>query len=163
MITSTLIQSLTSQVSISILPVILLPVTAISCLLFYNRLAGVNGVIHGIQHDLREGFEHASADTKRKEEQQVLFAEYQVLLKRSHYLRRSIKLCFIALFLFAITALTVIAGLAWPVVIFLTLGLWTLGAIFYIIAVANAFLEIHRASLQSMHFQTEMLETWMKA
>ena len=161
MSSAALINALLSQVNISILPVILLPVTGLSCLVFYNRLGGLNGLIHTLQRELRTALSQTAANPKEKELTETLYAEYQILLKRAHSIKRSIKCCFIALFVFAITGITVIASLAWPDVVFVTLGLWTLGALFFAIGIANAFLEIHCTQFHSLNLETRLIEQWM--
>ncbi len=162
MSSAALINSLLSQVNISILPVILLPVTGLSCLVFYNRLGGLNALIHTLQRELRNALSQKEVpDAKEKELTDTLYAEYQILLKRAHMIKRSIQCCFIALFVFAITGITVIASLAWPDVVFVTLGLWTLGAFFFAVGIANAFWEIRSPHLHSLHLETKLIEQWM--
>ena len=158
----TLINTLLGQVNISIFPVILLPVTGLCCLVFYNRLGSLNGLIHTLQRELRGAMSHETKENpKDKELTDTLYAEYQILLKRSHAIRRSIKLCFAALFVFAITGITVIASLACPEIVFLTLGLWTLGALFFAIAIINGFIEIHCSQYHSLQIETKLIEQWI--
>ncbi len=150
-----------AQVNISILPVILLPVTGLSCLLFYNRLGGIVVSIQTLERELRIGLKQSDTNPKNKEEQAALYAAYHVLLKRSHMIRMAIKMCFIALFLFAITALTVIATVLIPTAVLVTLGLWMIGALCYATAIVYAFKEIQKPALHTLHFQTELIEKWM--
>ncbi len=93
--------TLMAQVNITILPVILLPVTGLSCLVFYNRLAALNGLIHSLQRELRTSLIDADQKQMKKNEKdlaRVLYDEYQVLMQRSQMIRGAIKLCFVALF-----------------------------------------------------------------
>lgn len=62
---ASLAQLLLAQVNISILPVILLPVTGLSCLVFYNRLAALKGLIHTIQREIRGNLLHNETGTDR--------------------------------------------------------------------------------------------------
>lgn len=158
-----LAQLLLSQVNISILPVILLPVTGLSCLVFYNRLAALNGLIHAIQREIRNALLQKEKTTKREKELlETLYREYSLLVKRSHLIRQGIRCCFIALFLFALSAITVMLGVMWGAAIFVTLSLWTLGALSFAIGIACGFIEMTKPALDSLKFEDNLLTEWMR-
>lgn len=155
---SALVTSLLSQVNISILPVILLPVTGLSCLLFYNRLGGLVSSIQTFEREIRAQLgNNASEEQFKKEEHTAVYETYKILLKRSHLIRCAIKFCFIALFLFAVTAITVIATLYWDDVVFVTLGLWVVGALSYLMALVFGFKEIQ---MRSIYLEHNFIEKW---
>lgn len=160
------VTTLMAQVNITILPVILLPVTGLSCLVFYNRLAALNSVIHSLQRELRSSLidaDHKQLKKNEKDLARALYDEYRVLLQRSHMIRGAIKLCFIALFLFAISGITVIASVFHTAAVFATLALWVFGALSFALALIRGFLELHKPALHTLHYETRLIQGWLES
>ena len=154
------------SINITILPIIIIPVTVLCCLTFYNRIGQVFATIHGSQKELRglllEDASHISIE--RKEE--LIHAtrlEQQKLIERADILRAAIFSCFSGLIAFILSALSIIAGFFSTYAIFFTLGLWILGAILFVVGLLVGIFEIKSFSLRSITFQTALLEKWIAA
>lgn len=152
------------NVNITILPIIIVPVTGICCLVFYNRLAAVNSAVHTCQRELRELLTGASNISKDRKQELIatLRDEQHKLLQRSRLIRNGIVCCFSGLIAFVLSAISIMLGIFWPTIVVLTLALWLIGAAFFSIGLVMGIFEIKNSSFKNITLQTALIDEWIK-
>lgn len=150
------------SINISILPVIVIPVTGLCCLVFYNRLAAINALIHSLYKDMRELYINPGQTEKAKHDELIstLNLEQKQLLKRSNLIRSAIVSCFIGLVAFILSAITILLTIFFPSVVTATLALWILGALCFILGLSLGIFEIKNTALQNITLEGVLFERW---
>lgn len=155
------ISHITQNINVTILPIIVIPVIGLSCLVFYNRLAAINTLIHGLYKDLRELYlKPDKQDSKRIDLINTIKLEQEKLLRRSNLIRCAIVTCFSGLIAFVLSAITMILSLFCSSIMFGTLALWLLGAICFVIGISLGIFEIRNPALRNIALEGALFEQW---
>lgn len=153
---------ITQSIDVAILPIIILPVTGLCCLIFYNRLAAINNVIHNIHRDAINLHSSQSPHTpeQKNEHLEVLSLQSKKLIIRSNMVRTAIVCCLRGLIAFILSAISIIMGLFIPILVFVTIILWVIGAVLVAIGIIIGSLEIKSRSLEVITMESELMEKW---
>jgi len=145
------------NVNVAILPIIIIPVSGLCCLVFYNRLAALNNLLHALQKDLREFY---LTYDKISDRQQSLYATLQQelakVLRRSHLIRLAIVCCFSGILAFILSAISILLSTIWASSVMCTLVLWIIGALVFALGVLMGIFEIQNHNLQNMLLEPDL-------
>jgi len=152
-------ETLTQIISLPIMPVILLPVTGLALLVFYNRIAAANGRIRALQKELRDYEFESKSDSRRHEMMATLKREMRLLHSRTRKISITITCLLLSIFLFSLCALFAVSSLFHPELVQISVILWFCGPVLICIGMFFGLLEL-RQSLKTISMQTEMVEKW---
>lgn len=159
-----MIKIIANSINIAILPVIIIPVVGLCCLVFYNRLAALNNLIHSIYKELISL--HTSTGTIADEHRSDLIKTYSVererLVKRTEMIRTTIICCFAGLIAFILSAISIMITLYWPQLVIVTLTLWLLGAFLFALGLCIGTMEIKSRSLNIITVEATLMEKWLE-
>lgn len=151
------------NINVTILPVIIIPVTGICCLVFYNRLASLNSLIHTITKDLLNCYIGTGLHITEKQKAQLKSTyrlEQTKLLHRSNLIRWAIVSCFIGLLAFILSAISIILSTYWPNVVIATLILWGFGALSFTLGLITGLFELKAPTLQNITMIIGLIDDW---
>lgn len=151
------------SINITILPVIIIPVTGLCCLVFYNRLSALNLLIHNITKSLLNLYVSPPATITEKQKEEIkktYWLEQEKLLHRSNLVRRSIVSCFIGIIAFILSAISIILGIYWPNIVIATLTLWVIGAISFAVGLLTGIFEMKASTLQNITMMLALMKGW---
>lgn len=148
-------------INIQIIPVILLPVTGLALLVFYNRAAAINQRLRVLQRELRELFfkEDSIHNALSQEMSVTLNKEMKILQKRTHIIGISIICCLSAIFLFSLCAFFIALGLYFPWAVQVALPFWFAGPILICTGILTGIIELFY-SFYSLEMQSLLIEKW---
>lgn len=154
-------QNISEIISIPIIPVILLPVTGLISLVFYNRSAGIHQRIRLMQKELRDLHlqEKAKPNERLEEMIGVLQKEMQFLHKRAKFITRSLISCLLAICLFSLCAFCVALSIFFPQALQVGLVFWFIGPVLICYGVINGILELVQSSF-TLPMQSRLIEKW---
>ena len=151
------------NINITILPVIIIPVTGLCCLVFYNRLAALNALIHTITRDFLNLYLNPPPKIieKQKSELKTIFKlDQEKLLQRSNLIRWAIVICFSGLICFILSAISIMMSVYHSYTVIITLMLWMLGASLFSIGLLTGIVELKSPALQNITMMLELLKLW---
>jgi len=157
------ISHISQNINVTILPIIVIPVIGLSCLVFYNRLAAINTLIHSLYKDLRELYLKPETEIEKAKHADLIKTiklEQDRLLRRSNLIRCAIVTCFSGLIAFVLSAITMILSLFCSSIMFGTLALWLLGAICFVIGISLGIFEIRNPALRNIALEGALFEQW---
>jgi len=158
------VNAIADSINVAILPIIIIPVNGICCLLFYNRLAAVNNLIHAVYRDILS-LEHPSSqagDLKNRQELKENYSlQHQRLVRRSEMIRSAIFSCFLGILSFVLSAISIMFSLFIAKLVYITLFLWLLGALLFAIGLIIGILEIKSRSLSIITMESTLMEKWL--
>jgi hypothetical protein len=158
------LSQLAQNVNVAILPIIIIPVTGLCCLVFYNRLAAVNGLVHAMQKELRSLLMKI-ADTRSARESELITTlriAQKKLLARSNIIRRAIVCCFAGIVAFVLSAVSIMLGVFQPDLVGITLILWILGALLFACGLITGIIEIKSPALSNIMLESDLIEKWLR-
>jgi len=145
-------------INTSIIPVILLPVTGLVSLVFYNRLAAVNQRIRLLQKELRE-MEIAHTTPRSKEIASTMKREIDRVHFRSKIISFALICLLSSLVLFSLCALFLAFSLFVPWSIKVALFFWFFGPLLICSGVLAGIIELWIGT-ETIQMQTLLLEKW---
>ncbi|GEM_PF-3863989 len=145
-------------INTSIIPVILLPVTGLVSLVFYNRLATVNQRIRLLQKELRTLLAE-TASSKMQEMTSVLQKEIGKVHFRSKLISFSLICCLTSILFFSLCALFVALAVFVPGSIQIAFFFWLLGPILICLGTISGLAELILGA-STIQLQTLLLEKW---
>lgn len=158
-----MVENITQIINVPIIPVILLPVTGLICLVFYNRTASMLSRLRDLQKELRDlHLDQGSTLTPRLEEMsRALYTEVIRLHQRSHRLAFALTCCLLSIFLFSLCALFVALGLYFTWAVKIALLFWFCGPILICIGIIAGITELIW-SIRSIATETQLITKWSR-
>jgi hypothetical protein len=150
-------------INIPIIPVLLLPVTGLLCLTFYNRTASMHARLRALQKELRDLHIKNRADLSAMEKElaHALYQEVERLHTRSRLIVFSLICCLLSIFLFCICALFVVFSLFEPRTLEIALVFWFCGPILICLGIIAGIWELIR-SFASIETETRLISKWFR-
>ncbi len=150
-------------INVPIIPVLLLPVTGLLCLTFYNRSASMHTRLRALQKELRDLHVKKSSDLSAMEKElaHALYQEVERLHRRSRLIVFALMCCLLSIFLFCICALFVVFSLFEPRALEIALIFWFGGPILICLGILAGILELIR-SFASIKTQTRLISKWFR-
>lgn len=154
-------QVVSNIISIQIIPVLLLPVTGLISLVFYNRAAAIHQRLRFVQKEMRDLLLQAKSTRSSQVEEmiQVLHKEIHFLHRRARLISISLICCLLAIGLFSLCALFVALGLFFSWAIQVALIFWFIGPVLICIGVASGIIELIFSAF-SLQMQSTLIEKW---
>lgn len=146
-------------ISTQIIPVLLLPVTGLLALAFYNRAGGMNQRIRMVQKELRDLLIKGKETGRQEELIDTLRAELEGLHSRSKVLFFSIYCCLLAIVLFSLCAVFITLGIFVHGIGGIAISLWFAGPVLICLGVIGGMIELYRAS-KTLFIQTSLIDKW---
>lgn len=155
-----IIAHIANSINIAILPIIIIPVTGLCCLVFYNRLAAINNLIHTINKDMinLHTLETKISEEHKKELISSFHLEHTKLTHRSDMVRTTIVCCFIGLIAFILSAVSIMVSLFFANAVIITLILWLIGALLFATGLLIGTLEVKNKSLNIITIESALME-----
>lgn len=156
-----ILKVIANNINITILPIIIIPVTGLCCLVFYNRLAAINNLMHSVYKDLITLQTSSREEPERhKALMESLREEHDRLVKRSDMVRTTITCCFLGLIAFILSAISIMTTFYAPLMVIATLTLWVCGALLFAVGLFIGMLEIKSRALNIAAIETTVVQHW---
>lgn len=153
--------NLIEHINIQIFPVILMPVSALLTLVFYNRLASINLRIRTTQKELRDTLQIEKPSLKEEELIHLLKKESGLLYRRAKKVRITLSSILFGLFVFTLTSLSIALAVYWPICLEIALFMWLIGPFFICFGLFFGVYEL-TTSFQPYHLHTSLIEKWQE-
>jgi E3 ubiquitin-protein ligase DOA10 len=151
---------ITQIINTQIIPVLLLPVTGLLVLTFYNKAGMMNQRIRFIQKELRDLLVNDKTENVRHSELiDTLSSELKALHQRSKVLFMAIRCCLLAIVIFSLCAIFIALGVFFTWAINIALLFWFIGPILISIGAIGGIIEVVKTA-QTLSLQTLLIEKW---
>ena len=149
-------------INIQIIPVILLPVTGLISLVFYNRAGAIHQRLRYCQKESRELIlQKKGKDRRAQETLKVLGKETALLHRRSNLITLSLISCLLAVVLFSLCAFFVALGLFFSWAVEAGLVFWFIGPVLICIGVISGMVELV-LSRKSLPLESDLIDQWSR-
>lgn len=150
-------------INFQVIPVVLLPVSGLALLVFYNRAAAINQRLRLVQKELRDILISVSSPEKIRLQEMIrtLQKELKLLTKRIHLIGCAMIGALSAIFLFTICAIFITATLFYSWAIDTAIVFWFAGPVLVCFSIICGITEL-LLSYHSLRMQSLLIEKWDK-
>ena len=153
------LQEITHSINVQIFPVVLMPVTALLCLVFYNRMIALNTRFRKLQEELRDIFLIEETENRNLETLKMLKLEKENNRRRVKCVQITLGLSLLGILCFTLSTLIIALSSIHPKILTIATVLWPIGPLLVSIAIIFGILELFVA-FRGQQVQCDLIDEW---